>query len=403
MGVFDDSLEGFLAPVLAFLNDDSVSEILVNGPQEIFIERAGILEKVPAQFLDEQALQAAVRNIAQFVGRRINEENPTLDARLPDGSRIHAVLPPCSRKGTVLSIRKFSKSSPTFTDLVQRGTLNKDTARFLDVCVYLAKNVIVSGGTGSGKTTLLNILGSRIPAGQRLLVIEDASELKIKNDHVVNFETRASGPDGKGAVGMRDLLKSALRLRPDRIIVGEVRGAEALELITAMNTGHGGSMGTVHANTPYDALVRLETLAMQGDTQIPLQALRRQISSAVHIVAQIKRFDDGSRKLTHVSEVLPDVDSAGYYRLRDLFRFQLRGKNAEGKIIGEIVPTGQLPSFMEEIEAYRLPFSREKFRAPIQNLENQKGNDTAKGTGATKTSEKTDIKPSGDGNKDNAA
>ncbi|MEK7690880.1 MAG: ATPase, T2SS/T4P/T4SS family, partial [Bdellovibrionota bacterium] len=267
MGVFEDSIETFLGPVTQYLADDTVSEVLINGPNEVFIERKGILEKTDAKFIDEQALQAAVRNIAQFVGRRVDEENPTLDARLPDGSRIHAVLPPCSRKGTTLSIRKFSKSSPTFLDLINKGSITKDGARFLDVCIYLAKNIIISGGTGSGKTTLLNVLGSRIAGNQRLLIIEDASELKIKTEHVVFFETKHADAEGKGAVTMRDLIRSALRLRPDRIVVGEVRGTEALDLITAMNTGHGGSMGTTHANTPYDALVRLETLALMGDTQ----------------------------------------------------------------------------------------------------------------------------------------
>ncbi|MGE4234423.1 MAG: CpaF family protein [Bacteriovoracia bacterium] len=364
MGIFESAVESFLSPVKKFLDDDTVSEVLVNGPKEIFIERKGLLEKVEAQFHDEQALQAAVRNIAQFVGRRIDEENPTLDARLPDGSRIHAVLPPSSRKGTTLSIRKFSKDVPTFIDLVNRGSISKDAARFLDICVYLAKNLIISGGTGSGKTTLLNVVGSRVPGTQRLLIIEDASELKIKTEHVVYFETKAPLATGKGGVSIRDLIRSALRLRPDRIVVGEVRGPEALDLITAMNTGHGGSMGTTHANTPYDALVRLETLAMMGDTNVPIAAIRRQIASAIHIVVQIKRMHDGSRKVTEISEVLPEVDEHGRYQIRDIFHFVQRGKTADGKIVGEMVPTGYVPSFFSEIELNRLPFGKEKFGAP---------------------------------------
>lgn len=364
MGVFEDSVATFLAPVKEYLADDSVSEVLVNGPSEIFVERKGKLERVNATFKDEQALQAAVRNIAQFVGRAINEENPILDARLPDGSRVAAVLPPCSRKGTTLSIRKFSKGNPTFVDLIQRGSITKEAARFLDICVYLGKNTIISGGTGSGKTTFLNVLGSRVPNNQRILVIEDSSELKIKTDHVVFFETKMADPMGKGEITIRDLIKSALRLRPDRIIVGEVRGPEALDLITAMNTGHGGSMGTTHANTPYDALVRLETLAMMGDTKVPVVAIRRQISSAVNMVAQIKRMDDGSRKITHISEVFPDVDANGRYKLQDIFRFIQRGKTKEGQIVGELVPTGIIPSFMSEIEVNRLPYGRDKFVAP---------------------------------------
>jgi pilus assembly protein CpaF len=364
VGVFEDSVGTFLSPVKPYLDDDSVSEVLVNGPNEVFVERKGLLERTPAKFLDEQALQAAVRNIAQFVGRRIDEDDPILDARLPDGSRVAAVFPPCSRKGTTLSIRKFSKGNPTFVDLINRGSISKDGARFLDVCIYLAKNIIISGGTGSGKTTLLNVLGSRIPGTQRLLIIEDSSELKINTDHVVFFETKHANEMGKGGVSIRDLIKSALRLRPDRIVVGEVRGPEALDLITAMNTGHGGSMGTTHANTPYDGLVRLETLAMMGDTQVPIAAIRRQIASAIHLVVQIRRLQDGSRKVTHISEVIPEVDEQGRYQIQDIFRFIQRGKTAEGKIVGEFIPTGKLPSFMQEIEINRLPFPREKFTPP---------------------------------------
>jgi pilus assembly protein CpaF len=363
-GVFNDSILTFLTSIVPYLEDDAVSEVLVNGPQEVWIEKGGLLQRTPATFKDEQALQAAVRNIAQSVGRRIDDENPTLDARLPDGSRVHAVLPPCSRKGTTLSIRKFSKGNPTFVDLIQRGSISKDAARFIDVAIHLAKNIIISGGTGSGKTTLLNVMGSRIPASQRLLIIEDASELKIKTDHCLYFETKHADAMGKGEITIRDLVRSALRLRPDRIVVGEVRGSEALDLITAMNTGHGGSMGTTHANTPYDALIRLETLSMMGDTQVPMAAIRRQIAAAIHLVVQIKRLPDGSRKVTHISEVYPETDEHGRYVLRDLFRFVQRGKSADGKILGEMVPTGELPSFMSEIEINRLPFPREKFTPP---------------------------------------
>lgn len=364
MGVFEDSVESFLAPIKKYLDDDTVSEVLVNGSKDIFVERKGLLEKTDASFHDEQALQAAVRNIAQFVGRRIDDENPTLDARLPNGSRVHAILPPSSRQGTVLSIRKFSKDAPTFVDLINRGTISKDAARFLDICVYLAKNVIISGGTGSGKTTLLNVIGSRIPGTQRLLIIEDASELKIKTDHVVYFETKAPLANGKGAVTIRDLIKSALRLRPDRIVVGEVRGPEALDLITAMNTGHGGSMGTTHANTPLDGLIRLETLSMMGDTQVPVAAIRRQIAAAIHIVIQIKRLHDGSRKVTEIAEVIPEVDELGRYQVQTIYQFVQRGKTSDGKIVGEMCATGYIPSFYREIELNRLPFPKEKFTPP---------------------------------------
>lgn len=375
MGVFEDSVGTFLSPVLQYLSEDEVSEVLINGPSEVFVERRGLLERTPAKFKDEQALQAAVRNIAQFVGRRIDEDNPILDARLPDGSRVAAVLPPCSRKGTTLSIRKFSKGNPSFVDLINRGSISKDGARFLDVCIYLAKNIIISGGTGSGKTTLLNVLGSRIPGTQRLLIIEDSSELKINTEHVVFFETKHADAMGKGAISIRDLIRSALRLRPDRIVVGEVRGPEALDLITAMNTGHGGSMGTTHANTPYDGLVRLETLAMMGDTQVPIAAIRRQIASAIHLVVQIKRMHDGTRKVTNISEVIPEVDEAGRYQIRDIYQFVQRGKTAEGKIVGEFVPTGYFPTFIKEIEMNRLPFPKEKFTPPAWYLQMSETND----------------------------
>jgi pilus assembly protein CpaF len=362
--VFDDSIKTFLSPIVAFLADDTVSEVMINGPKEIFIERRGIIEKTDATFRDEQSLIAAVRNIAQFVGRRIDDDNPVFDARLPDGSRICAVLPPCSRKGTTMSIRKFSKGNPSFVDLINRGSITKEAARFLDVCIFLAKNTIISGGTGSGKTTLLNVLGSRIPTNQRVLIIEDSSELKIQADHAVFFEAKHGDEQGNGKVTIRDLIKAALRLRPDRIVVGEVRGAEALDLISAMNTGHGGSMGTAHANTPYDALVRLETLAMMGDSNVPPAAVRRQIAAAIHLVVQIKRLGDGSRKVTHITEVIPEVDEFGRYLVRDIYKFIQRGRTQDGKIVGELIAVGNLPTFMHEIETNRLPFTRDKFTAP---------------------------------------
>jgi pilus assembly protein CpaF len=362
--VFDDSVRTFLGPIAAFLEDDSISEVMINGPKEIFIERRGLIEKTDVTFRDEQSLIAAVRNIAQFVGRTIDENNPVLDARLPNGSRVCAVLPPCARKGTTVSIRKFSKGSPTFVDLINRGSVTKEAARFLDVCIYLAKNTIISGGTGSGKTTLLNVLGSRIPNNQRVLVIEDSSELKITTDHVVFFETKHADKEGNGAVTIRDLIKASLRLRPDRIVVGEVRGAEALDLISAMNTGHGGSMGTAHANTPYDALVRLETLAMMGESNVPPAAIRRQIASAIDLVVQIKRLSDGSRKITNISEVISEVDEFGRYSIRDIFKFIQRGRTQDGKIVGELIPVGNIPTFMNEIETNRLPFTRVMFTPP---------------------------------------
>ena len=364
MGVFENSIKTFLAPIAAYLEDEGVSEVLINGPKEIWVERKGKLERTETEFHDETALQAAVRNIAQFVGRKIDNENPSLDARLPDGSRIHAVLPPAARSGTTVAIRKFAKAAElSFERLIGFGSISPEAAEFLTVCVDLGKNMIVSGGTGSGKTTILNLLGGLLPAHERLMVVEDASELQIKAPHVVCFETKAGNHEGKGALLIRDLVRSAMRLRPDRIIVGEVRGPEALDLITVMNTGHGGSMGTTHANTPMDALVRLETLAMMGDTTIPIAALRRQIAGAVHLVVQAKRYHDGTRKLSHISEVL-GVDDHGNYKVQDLFRFVQKGKTDDGKILGAMEACGNIPTFMNEIEVNGHHYDRAKFNKP---------------------------------------
>src|SRR6185503_9522062 len=288
-GVFVAAIKNFLAPIWHLLSDEKVTEVMVNSFDEIWVEIGGKIQKTEAKFKDEDSLRAAVNNIAQSVGRRINDEEPRLDARLPNGYRIHAVIPPCARKGTTLAIRKFATVQFTFKDYVAIGAMSADVAQFLDICMKLGKNVLVSGGTGSGKTTLLSVLSNRIPKGQRVLVIEDSSELKVEYEHVVFFETQQADEGGKGLVTIRDLLKSALRLRPDRIIVGEVSGSEALELIQAMNTGHKGCMGTIHANSAEDSLVRLEALASGGDAQLSERALRHQIGSAIDVVIQISR------------------------------------------------------------------------------------------------------------------
>jgi pilus assembly protein CpaF len=364
MGVFEQSIQAFLAPIKEYLADESVTEVLINGPHEIWIEKKGRLIRTDVSFGDETTLQAAVRNIAQSVKRQIDNQHPQLDARLPDGSRIHAVLPPSARKGTTVAIRKFAKAADlTFEKLISFGSISPEGAEFLTVCVNLAKNIVVSGGTGSGKTTFLNLLGGLLPTYERLMIVEDASELQIKADHVVCFETKAADHEGKGGLTIRDLVRSAMRLRPDRIIVGEVRGAEALDLITVMNTGHGGSMGTTHANTPMDALVRLETLASMGDATIPLAALRRQIAGAVHIVVQAKRLHDGSRKITNIAEVL-GVDDNGRYQVQDIFKFVQTGLGEEHKILGEMRPCGNIPTFFEEIEVNGYHYDIKKFAKP---------------------------------------
>jgi pilus assembly protein CpaF len=358
--VFEAAIASFLGPVLSYLKDNTVTEILINGPNEIFIERAGKLIKVEGSFADEDSLQAAVHNIAQSVKRRISSEKPTLDARLPDGSRIHAVFPPCARNGTVVSIRKFSKTKMTFKDYVKINTISVDGAQFLDVCMFLGKNILVSGGTGSGKTTLLGVLSGRVPTGQRVIVIEDASELILDYEHVVRFETRMADEQGKGEVSMRDLLKSSLRLRPDRIIVGEVRGGEAIELINAMNTGHRGCLGTIHGNSPVDSMVRLETLAMSGEANISEIALRQQVASAVQIVVQISRFPDGSRRIASIAEVR-GLNPDKTYNVVELLKIKGLKREANGKLSGGLQPTGELPTFMDEIESNRIPFGRDKF------------------------------------------
>jgi len=360
--VYFQTIKSFLGPILSLLEDERITEVMVNGPTEIWVEISGKIQKTAAKFNDEDSLRAAVNNIAQSVGRRINDDEPRLDARLPNGYRIHAVIPPCSRKGTTLAIRKFSKTQFTFKDYIRIGALSADGAQFLDIAMKLGKNILVSGGTGSGKTTLLSVLSNRIPAGQRVIVIEDSSELQVEYEHVVFFETRMPDEQGKGEVTIRDLLKSSLRLRPDRIIVGEVRGAEALELIQAMNTGHKGCMGTIHSNSSADALVRLEALAQGGDSHLSEKALRYQIGSAIDLVVQISRYPDGSRRIGEISEVM-GWDKDGTYNENMLFQLSRLVKKPDGRLEGALVPTGELPSFMHEIEDNQIPFPRSKFQA----------------------------------------
>jgi pilus assembly protein CpaF len=352
----------FLKPIEAFLNDPEVSEIMINGPHEIYVEKKGKLIKTTAQFEDEEQLMAAVRNIAQFVGRKIEKITPILDARLADGSRIHVIIPPCARKGICMTIRKFARDEIAIKDLVKFASLSVESAKFLNLCVTLAKNMIVSGGTSSGKTTLLNVLSELIPDDQRIVVLEDATELQLRKEHVLSMETQAADTQGKGEVTMRHLLKSALRLRPDRIVIGEVRGGEAMDLLQAMNTGHSGSMSTVHANNPRLALSRLETLALMGEVEIPLAAVRSQVSSAVEIIVQASRLRDGSRRVTHITEIL-GLDAHGNYKTADVFVLKLEKSASANKISGKLVPTGYIPSFIDDAELQGYPVSKEIFKA----------------------------------------
>jgi len=356
VSVFESAIKGFLKPIWPLLQDEEISEVMINSYDEIWVETQGKIQKASVQFNDEDALLAAVTNIAQSVNRRIDEKNPRLDARLPNGYRIHAVIPPCSRKGVTVAIRKFSTDQFTFEDYIRFGTLTGTVAQFLKVASQLGKNILISGGTGSGKTSLLGSLCSYIPKGQRIIVIEDASELRVEYEHVVFFETRMADSQGQGEVTIRDLLKSSLRLRPDRIIVGEVRGAEALELVNAMNTGHKGCLGTIHSNSCQDALIRLEALAQGADSKLSEKALQHQIGSAIDLIVQVSRYPDGSRKLAQVAEVLSF--SEGQYQIKSLFELERLIKQADGKLVGKIQPTGELPSFMQEIEDNQLNFSK---------------------------------------------
>ncbi len=359
VSIFESAIKSFLAPIWDLLQNESITEVMINSYNEIWIEKKGKIEKTNARFSDEDSLRAAVNNIAQSVGRRIDDENPRLDARLPNGYRLHAVIPPCARKGTTVAIRKFSSVQLNFQDLIRFRSLSVDMAQFIDIAVKLGKNILVSGGTGSGKTTLLSMICNHIPKGQRIIVIEDSSELQIEYEHVVFFETRMSSEE-LDSITIEDLLKSSLRLRPDRIIVGEVRGGEALDLIQAMNTGHKGCLGTIHANTPASALVRLQALAQGADSQLSEKALTQQISSAVNLIIQTSRYQDGVRRIASIAEVL-GKDKDGNYIVENIYHLDRLIKTQDGSFSGVALPTGFVPSFMSEIEDRKMPFSREKF------------------------------------------
>ncbi|MFZ5468108.1 MAG: CpaF family protein [Myxococcota bacterium] len=362
MTMYTESLRAFLKPVLAYLDDESVSEIMINGPEDIWVERKGKLVRVEARFTEEGLLGAA-RNIAQFVGRPLSDERPRLDARLPDGSRIHVVLPPVARKGTTIAIRKFFREKLGIDALLQFKSMTPEMARLIEAAIRLKLNVIVAGGTSSGKTTLLNILSSLIPNEERILTIEDSAELRLVQDHLVSFESRVADKFGKGEVNMGDLLHSALRLRPDRIVVGEVRGGEAFHLVQAMNTGHGGSMATTHANTPTDTLRRVESLCLMSGVELPMVAVRALVASAINVVICCERLLDGSRKTTHIAEVLP-LTEKGDYRTQDLFVFTQVARDEDGKVLGYHSPTGILPTFIAKARAHGFSDLDEKFFDP---------------------------------------
>ncbi|MBL8909378.1 MAG: CpaF family protein [Archangium sp.] len=350
MSMYNESLRAFLKPVVQYIDDESISEIMINGPTDVWIERKGVLTKTDATF-SEEGLIGAARNMAQFVGRLLSDERPRLDARLPDGSRIHIVIPPIARKGTTISIRKFFKDRLKPQNLVDFGSITLKMVRLIEAAVRVKLNMVVSGGTGSGKTTLLNILSSLIPDEERILTIEDSAELQLQQSHLVPFESRPPDKFGKGEVTMGHLLMSALRLRPDRIVVGEVRGGEAFDLMQAMNTGHGGSMATVHANTPTETLRRLESLCLMSSVELPMVAIRAQVAAAINFIVCCERLQDGSRKTIAVSEVLP-LNEKGDYRTQDLWLYIPVSKDENGKVLGYHAPTGILPTFMAKAKAY---------------------------------------------------
>jgi pilus assembly protein CpaF len=338
-----------LGPLERLLNDPTVSEIMVNGATEIFVERKGKLTRELAAFTSNEAVRIIIDRIVSPLGRRIDESSPTVDARLADGSRVNAVIPPLALKGPTITIRKFNKSAFTPEDYVRLNSASASMFEFLSICVKNRKNIIISGGTGSGKTTLLNALSNMIPKGERILTIEDAAELKLEHPHLVSLEARPSNVEGKGAVTIRDLVKNALRMRPDRIVVGECRGGEALDMLQAMNTGHDGSLTTVHSNGPRDALSRLEIMVLMSGMEIPISAIREQIASAVDIVVQQSRSVDGARRITHVCEVTGLEN--GTIQMSELFKFQQRGVDPEGNLIGTYTATNSIPSFYEPLRS----------------------------------------------------
>ncbi|MEK6609059.1 MAG: ATPase, T2SS/T4P/T4SS family [Myxococcota bacterium] len=337
--VFAETVLDFLAPLRAHLDDPACSEILVNGPDEVWIERRGKLARSNARFASAEALEAAVRHVAQYAGKSLGPAHPILEARLPDGSRVEAVLPPASRRGACVAIRRFPKETLTMERLRTLGAISPEACEALRLAVALAQNIVVAGGTGSGKTSMLNALGAYVPEGERVVVIEDASEIQLQLPHVVYLEARPAGPGGQGEVTIRQLLRATLRLRPDRIVLGEIRAGESLDLIQAMTSGHGGCLSTVHATYPADTLRRLETMALMSDVELPLEALRAQVGSAVNLIVQVARMGDGSRKVTHVTQCLGFAPGEGY-RLVDLYLFRHRGADpATGKVRGALEPT----------------------------------------------------------------
>ena len=344
-----DDIFGY-GPLERLLADPSVSEIMVNGPKDIWIERAGRLSQTPLTFTDASHLRRIITKMVGQIGRRIDESSPLVDARLPDGSRVNAIIPPLSLSGPLLTIRKFAQNRFALSELIEIGSLSKESAEFLENCIRAQLNILVSGGTGTGKTTFLNALSAAIPDSDRIVTIEDAAELQLAQRHVIRLESRPKNIEGEGEITIRDLVRNALRMRPDRIIVGEVRGAEALDMLQAMNTGHEGSLSTVHANSPRDALNRLETMVLMAGYELPLRAIRSHVSSALELVIQLDRLDDGSRRIVEISEV--QRMEGEVITLQKLFEFRIEHFDSERRIVGRLHPTGLRPGFLGKFERH---------------------------------------------------
>ncbi len=353
-----DELLGY-GPIQPLLDDENVSEVMVNGPKKIYIEKNGHLVKTPITFEDDAHVIRIIERIVLPLGRRIDTDNPSVDARLPDGSRVNAVVPPVAIDGPSITIRKFRKDKLSIDQLIGYGSLTRGMADFLRACVTARLNTVISGGTGSGKTTLLNVLSDFIPEDERIVTIEDAAELQLRQDHIVRLETKESGIDGNGGRTVRDLVRNSLRMRPDRIVVGEVRGGEALDMLQAMNTGHDGSLTTLHANSPRDAISRLETMIMMAGMELPLKVVRQQISSAVDLIVQQSRMKDGTRKITAITEVAGMEGETVV--LTDVFKFEQAGITVDGKVEGDHKPTGIRPLFSSRIQAAGLKLGPEIF------------------------------------------
>ena len=341
-----------LGPLEDLIARDDITEIMVNGPDNVYVEHKGVLYKTDTAFADDHQVLAAIERIVSPLGRRIDESSPMVDARLKDGSRVNAIIPPLSLVGPSITIRKFAKTPLTVENLISYGSITAEIAHFLDVCVKIRKNILISGGTGSGKTTLLNILSGYLPAKERIITIEDAAELQLRQEHLVRLESRPANIEGKGEVTIRDLVRNSLRMRPDRIVIGECRGGEALDMLQAMNTGHDGSLTTIHANSPRDALARLETLVLMAGFDLPLRAIREQIASAISIIVQINREKDGSRKVVCVSEITKM--EGDIITMQDLFTFRQDGWSDDGRLLGHFEPTGAIPTFLEDIRRANL-------------------------------------------------